>query len=340
MPLWRRFQNIATRRGRDATASAGPTGHRRRGAILAPPGNDVGPDSSGRPAPKNFDHITYATFGIDPVEFYAGKFAVGPGTTDYLAEPKNRYSIEYGRARFLAKNVRGPRLLDLGCGSAPYAQTLRSNTEARELFGLDLDPACVAVAAQVYDQAATFDLSEPLPFPSGYFDTVFSCDVFGHIEFHHKDRVISEIRRVTKPGGRSVHIIESGPLDYDRITDDPDDPIRKYVLMEGHVGIESAESLKARWSRFFGSVEVENAMLYPFCTIHGYLVDPDAPEELKAIMRAFDPGERDAAQVALGYACDTLLAWLRKEDPALLVPSDDHPIRRACGLVNLIAVSP
>jgi SAM-dependent methyltransferase len=289
---------------------------------------------------RSFDHITYATFGIDPVTFYAGKFAGGPGTVDYLENPVNRFNIEYGRARFLAKNVRGPRVLDLGCGSAPYAQTLRSNTDACELFGVDLDPACVALAAQVYDQALSFDISDPLPFPDKHFDTIFSCDVFGHIEFRHKDRVISEIRRVTKPGGRSIHVIESAPLDYDQITDHPEDPIRQYVLAEGHVGVESAASLIARWSRWFISVEVENAMLYPFSTIVGYLADGHTPEELKVIMGAFDQAQRDAAQIALGYVCDTLIEWFRKEDPTLLMPGDGNPIRRASGLVNLMAVAP
>lgn len=298
-------------------------------------------DARVRPAiQKNFDHITYATFGIDPPHFYAGKFDGGPGTTDHLADAKKIFDIEYGRARFLVQNVKGPRVLDLGCGSAPYAQTLLSHTDARELFGIDLDPTCVAMAAQVYHHATTFDISQPLPFPDGHFDTVFSCDVFGHIEFRSKNRVISEVRRVTRPGGRSVHIIESAPLDYDQMTADPEDPIRKYVCMEGHVGIESAESLVARWSRFFGSVGVENAMLYPFCTIAGYLADPHTPEALKKIMRAFDQNERDAAQVALGYACERMIENLRREDPALLVPAEGNPIRRASGLVNLIAILP
>jgi SAM-dependent methyltransferase len=324
LALWRRFGGAVTSRSVDLLPSLAPTGH----------------DRPGLPPPKNFDHITYATFGIDPAAFYAGKFTGGPGTADYLAEPKNRFSIEYGRARFLAKNVRGSRLLDLGCGSAPYAQTLRCNTDAREIIGVDLDPACVAAAAQVYDDATAFDLCEPLPFPNEYFDTVFSCDVFGHIEFRHKDRVISEIRRVTKPGGRSVHIIESAALDYNQITGNPDDPLRRYVLMEGHVGIESTESLIARWSRVFRSVEVENAMLYPFSTLAGYLADREAPEELKALIRGFDQGQRDAAQIALGYVCDRMIEWLRQADPTLMIPADDNPIRRASGLVNLIALFP
>jgi SAM-dependent methyltransferase len=305
------------------------------------PGCDgVGLGRTGHPAIKNFDHITYATFGIDPAEFYAGRFVGDSGTIDYLAQPKNRFDIEYGRARFLAGNVKGPRVLDLGCGSAPYAQTLRSNTDASELHGVDLDAACVAVASQVYDHAVEFDIGGKLPFPTEYFDTVFSCDVFGHIEFRNKDRVIAEIRRVTKPGGRSVHIIESAPLDYDGMTDDPDDPIRKYVRMEGHVGIESAESLTVRWSRCFVSVAIENAMIYPFSPLAGYLADREAPDEFKALIRGFDQDQRDAAQIALGYVCDRMIEWLRREDPTLLIPAENNPIRRASGLVNLIAALP
>lgn len=230
---------------------------------------------------KNFDHITYETFALEPQSFYAGRFAGGPGIIDYLENPKNFFNIEFGRARFLTKHVKGPRVLDLGCGSGPYAQTMRSHTDSRELIGLDLDSACVAIASKVYDCAAVFDLNEPLPFPDRYFDTVFSCDLFGHIEFRHKDQLLSEIARITQSNGRSIHIIESAPLDYSQMTTDPDDPIRIYVRSEGHVGIESAEALRDRWSRFFRVVDIENALLYPFSTLHGYLSDPATPGELK-----------------------------------------------------------
>jgi SAM-dependent methyltransferase len=287
-----------------------------------------------------YDHITYQTCGIDPTAFYAGRFVGAPGTIDYLAVPKYRYSIEYGRARFLAANVSGQRALDLGCGSAPYAETLRRNTGVSELFGVDLDPACVEMAAQVYDRATVFNLNERLPFPDGHFDTVFSCDLFGHIEFRHKNRLIAEIRRVTKPGGQSAHIIESAPLDYDAMTDAADDPIRTYVRAEGHVGVEDAASLHDRWSRFFASVSIENAMIWPFNTIIGYLSDGALPADLRKLMEGFSESERDAALVALGYACDRMMEWIRDKDPGLLMPGGGNPVQRPCGLVNLLATMP
>jgi ubiquinone/menaquinone biosynthesis C-methylase UbiE len=291
-------------------------------------------------AAKDFRHITYQTFGIDPAQFYAGKFAGQLCTVDFLATPNLRYSIEYGRARFLAAQVAGARALDIGCGSGPYAHTLRRNTGVRELIGIDLDPACVEIARQVYDDALPFDLGQKLPFPDRHFDTVFSCDLFGHIEFRHKDRLIAEIARVTKPGGRSVHIIESAPFDYDTLTDAPDDPVRTYVRAEGHVGIEDAASLQARWGRRFASVTIENAMIWPFSTIYGYVFDVETPPEVKAIMQAFSAAEREAAHVALGYACERMIDWIRRSDPGLLVPGDGNPVRRASGLVNLVATTP
>ena len=286
---------------------------------------------------KNFDHITYESLGVDPKEFYSDKFIGARGDIDWLDYKPHRFHIEFSRARFLARNVKGPRVLDLGCGSAPFAETLRVHSGVQEFVGLDLDPVCIENAARVCDHAAVFDVNDSLPFPDRHFDTVFSCDFFGHIEFRHKDRLIAEIRRVTKDDGRSVHVIESAPLDYDLITDDPDDPIRKYVLMEGHIGMESADALIARWSRAFGQVTVENAMLYPFTTVPGYLLDPVAPEELKVLLREYSIEQQEAANVLLGYVMERMIEWYRSQQPELLCPAENHPIRRASGLVNLVA---
>ncbi len=288
---------------------------------------------------KRFDHITYETVGIDPPTFYSGKFAGGPGVFDYLSVPQNLYDIEFDRARFLAREVRGGRILDVGCGSAPYAATIRAMHPSATIIGIDLDPSCVSVAKKVYDDAFTFSLGQPLPFEDESFDAVFSCDVFGHIEFMHKDAVISDIWRVTKAGGVSAHVIESGFIDYDTVVDGKDDATLRYIWMEGHIGLEPANILQHRWAKCFDRVTVENAFIYPLATLNTYEADPNLPEPLRNYFHALNPEARQAAHVALGYACSTLRNDLRRLSPELLFPDNrsGNPIQRSCGLAYLLA---
>lgn len=130
-----------------------------------------------------FDSITYDSVGIVPSEFYRGKFLGAPGLHNILSAADNDYDIEFDRVRFLTEEVRGPRILDVGCGTAPFAGTLREAIFPTRITGIDLDPECVKIAKTVYDEAFHFDLGGRLPFADSSFDTVFSTDVFGHIEF-------------------------------------------------------------------------------------------------------------------------------------------------------------
>lgn len=300
--------------------------------------------ASSRKSPaERFGHINYSTVGIDPVTFYAGKFAGGAGTTNYLANPLAEIDIEFDRARFLAANIDGPSILDVGCGSAPYAATLRASAKAAKITGLDLDPACVAVASQVYDEALQFELGKPLPFADSQFDTVFSCDVFGHIEFSQKNSIIAEIARITKKKGKSVHVIESGNLNYDAIDhSNPDDPIKKYIWMEGHIGVEDARALKERWSKFFKSVQIENAFLYPFGTVDTIKADPSISPEVKSYFDNLLPAERQAAHAALGYVSNKMKSHFRKSEAGLLFPDSEsgNPIQMPSGLAYLVARDP
>ncbi|MDQ2946769.1 MAG: hypothetical protein M3Y27_12620 [Acidobacteriota bacterium] len=68
-----------------------------------------------------------------------------------------------------------------------------------------------------------------------------------------------------RPGGKSVHVIESGELDYASIDrSNPDEPLLRYVRLEGHVGIEPPDRLKLRWEQYFSAVSAENAFVFPF----------------------------------------------------------------------------
>jgi len=46
-----------------------------------------------------------------------------------------------------------------------------------------------------------WDLREPLPFPAGRVEAVYSSHLFEHLDFHDGDRLLAECVRVLKPGG-------------------------------------------------------------------------------------------------------------------------------------------
>jgi len=286
---------------------------------------------------QNKDLITYSYFGIDPASFYAGKFAGWPNAPDYLATPKNRFDIEYDRARFLVSNISGDRVIDIGCGSAPYGNTIRGNTAVKEIYGIDLDPVSVEKAKVSYDFASVFDLNSKLTFEDDYFDCVFSMDVFGHIEFKYKDHLLREIYRVTKRGGRSVHGIECGVIDYFSANpSDPNCPVTNYVKQEGHVGIEDSYDLKYRWGGVFSNVQIENAFVWPLKPFAS-IKNMSMPFELKVMFDSYSQEQVDAIQVVLGFLQNEFRTHLSKDMPELLFPNENHPFSKHSGFVYLIA---
>jgi len=222
------------------------------------------------------DEITYELFGIDPAEFYATKFACGRGIDDALANPIFRYEIVYEKIRRLIADLRmlvpdGGRVLDIGCGAGPYAPTLLANVPDIRLFGVDMSEACLEqAAANGYSDCRLFNLYEPLPFDDEYFDAVISMDVFGHIEFRQKDFLIGETARITRRGGGGHHGVETAFIDYfDCDPRDENDPVRKYVYVDGHVGAEPTADVCARFAKYF-DVTHHITYLYPFLDLAAF----------------------------------------------------------------------
>jgi SAM-dependent methyltransferase len=217
-----------------------------------------------------------------------------------------------------------------------------------------MDPGCIEIAKPKYDRTMIFEIGGTLPFPDGYFDVVYSVDFFGHVEFRRKSDLIREIFRVTKPGGLSLHAIESNDFDYSAVDPkNPDDPRSRYVHAEGHVGIESAVRLRERWSAWFNVLSLENAMIYPFYGIDTYLFGNKWDEDFRGLLAAFTPEQRRAAQICLGFVCDYLKDLARGVDPALLTPRSEGEsqserrdtivekiFREPCGLVFLVGQKP
>lgn len=97
----------------------------------------------------------------------------------------------------------GMELLEVGCAAGFLASGL--STLCARYSGVDVAPGAVRVARSLGIPNATFRNADAtaLPFSDGMFDCSLSYDVFTNFpNFDYSKRIIGEMIRVTKPGGR------------------------------------------------------------------------------------------------------------------------------------------
>ena len=97
--------------------------------------------------------------------------------------------------------LRSGRILDVGCGSTPY---FLLSTEFGDKYGLD--PSIRELQAHGDIDIKDFDVesNERFPFEDSFFDVVTMLAVFEHIETDKLGRILREVRRVLKEGGRFI----------------------------------------------------------------------------------------------------------------------------------------
>ncbi len=107
--------------------------------------------------------------------------------------------------------ARESRILDFGCGEGWMVYAFRKL--GYNAFGTDIEPPSLRVKELLCQEALAergaavlIDMDandQRIPFSSDYFDVVVSWDVMEHV--HDHVRTLTEIKRVLKPGGESLH---------------------------------------------------------------------------------------------------------------------------------------
>lgn len=129
--------------------------------------------------------------------------------------------------RLIPPQLRGGRVLDVGCGSYPY---FLSHTSFREKLAIDRQrPAAAPEDVEWH----TLDLNRrpELPFADGHVDVVTMLAVIEHLDPDGLEGLLAEVYRVLKPGGR---LIVTTPAAWS-------DPLLRFMA---RVGLVSAEEIE------------------------------------------------------------------------------------------------
>jgi SAM-dependent methyltransferase len=275
----------------------------------------------------------YRRAGVeDLAEFYRTKFVSDEVLDARYFRALDRFDIRFARTMWVYDNVpAGASVLDLGCGAGVLALLKRKGVT---LTGVDLSDACaLASRRNGYDFTAAATLAR-LPFADHSFDYVVSLDVLGHVGFEEKDAVLAEVRRVLRPGGVTLHGVECtdrrAQKPYEAMTEEE---LRRFVEIDGHVGLEEEQEHAARFQRFFAHVAWEPR--YALCLSseefvkqrerYGLPFEPDFVEYLRGLSHS----ERRAFDMAMGYVFNKISDLdikLPKSGLYVFVKASDAPL--------------
>jgi ubiquinone/menaquinone biosynthesis C-methylase UbiE len=109
-------------------------------------------------------------------------------------------------------DLRGRRVLDVGCGKGRFARVFQEQEPEAEIWGLDISEEMLRhVPARIHTRAGSMT---ELPFEDAYFDGAYATESLEHaVEI---EKAVAEICRVVKPGGR-IAIIDKNAEQWGRL---------------------------------------------------------------------------------------------------------------------------
>lgn len=114
-------------------------------------------------------------------------------TREYVPQEIKELILKYVNPR--------DRILDLGCGNGRFFKIFESKPV--DYFGVDNSEKMVKIAKEKYPKG-NFQVADALnlPFPSNYFDKIFSFAVFHHVPSEgFRIEFLNEVKRILKPKG-------------------------------------------------------------------------------------------------------------------------------------------
>ena len=217
----------------------------------------------------------------------------------------DRFDIRFARTIWVFDNVRaGSAVLHLGCGPGMLALLKRKRVT---LTGVDASPDSVLTARRNgYDAVFQADLFS-LPFADATFDHVVSLEALNELMAADQQRALAEMKRVLRPGGVTLHAMESAYAESDT------HQISRFLEFFQHVAYEPRYALCSSVEDFLDPAEGVGS----------------SEADFLEYVRGLSQKERRAFDIAMGYVFSRV-SDLGVTEPSsgksILLKASDAPI--------------